>query len=538
MISRDTSEPRMPSCPIEMPSDTAIVTNSSGKPPASRTPCFDRLASRSRGMLHGVTSFHDDATPTCALPQSASVMPTARNIARAGARSMPSVTSWLRGFISGISAGYRVASSPEVEEHACSPDTRIRRNNDSRTRRPHRRGSVGARGHRAGLRGRARDRTGRRVVTHRGTRARGCERARRRPYEDVDALIAACDAVAIAVTPDAQPDLAVRAVEAGKSVLLEKPLAADLAGAHRADRCDRARRRRFARSCSRTASIPGCLASPRPRPPSTRSAAGAASSPARSCPAARTRAAGGSSGARCSMSGRTSSTCTRSRSVRSSTSTRRVIAHGWVALTLTHASGVTSQGSLCCRLAMESRTEVECFGTSGTARFDGRDGDRAELGANIRRAFADVARGGTHPSDAASWAPSADTDRPRRAAARASDTDGGPMTAPIASVDECLAVLARGHAVKDEPALDVLAHSLQCGAILRVEAPERPRARGRRAPARHRRRGDARRPHRSRPARRRPGAAALRRARRSARRCARARQALPRHHRAGSTARA
>ena len=46
------------------------------------------------------------------------------------------------------------------------------------------------------------------------------------------------------------------------------------------------------------------------------------------------------------------------------------------------------------------------------------------------------------------------------------------MTAPIASVDECLALLARGHAVKDEPALDVLAHSLQCGAILRAEAPD------------------------------------------------------------------
>ena len=99
MISRLTSEPRMPSWPIEMPSLTAIVTNSSGNPPASRTPSFARFASRSSGMLHGVTSFQLDATPTCALPQSPSVMPTARNIARAGARSMPSVTSWLRGFM-------------------------------------------------------------------------------------------------------------------------------------------------------------------------------------------------------------------------------------------------------------------------------------------------------------------------------------------------------------------------------------------------------------------------------------------------------
>ena len=83
MISRLTSDARIPSWPIEMPSDTAMVMNSSGNPPASRTPSFDRLASRSSGMLQGVTSFHDDATPTCGLSQSSSVIPTARSIARA-----------------------------------------------------------------------------------------------------------------------------------------------------------------------------------------------------------------------------------------------------------------------------------------------------------------------------------------------------------------------------------------------------------------------------------------------------------------------
>ena len=86
MISRLTSEARMPSWPIEMPSLTAMVMNSIGNPPAARTPSFDRLARRSSGMLQGVTSFHDDATPTCGLSQSSSVMPIARSIARAGAR--------------------------------------------------------------------------------------------------------------------------------------------------------------------------------------------------------------------------------------------------------------------------------------------------------------------------------------------------------------------------------------------------------------------------------------------------------------------
>ena len=92
MISRLTSEARMPSCPIEMPSETAMVTNSRGNPPASRTPSLARLAKRSSGRLHGVTSFHDEATPICGLSQSSSVIPTARSMARAGARVGPSVT--------------------------------------------------------------------------------------------------------------------------------------------------------------------------------------------------------------------------------------------------------------------------------------------------------------------------------------------------------------------------------------------------------------------------------------------------------------
>ena len=69
-----------------MPSETAIVTNSKGTPPASRTATFARLASRSSGRLHGVTSFQLDATPIWGLAMSSSVRPMARNIARAGAR--------------------------------------------------------------------------------------------------------------------------------------------------------------------------------------------------------------------------------------------------------------------------------------------------------------------------------------------------------------------------------------------------------------------------------------------------------------------
>src|SRR6266852_2871539 len=48
---------------------------------------------------------------------------------------------------------------------------------------------------------------------------------------DLDALFDTCEAVAIVVTPDAQPALAARAARAGKSMLLEKPAAGDVAGA-------------------------------------------------------------------------------------------------------------------------------------------------------------------------------------------------------------------------------------------------------------------------------------------------------------------
>lgn len=50
-------------------------------------------------------------------------------------------------------------------------------------------------------------------------------------YDDIDALLAACDAVAIALPPDVQAPLAVRAAAAGCHVLLDKPVATTVAGA-------------------------------------------------------------------------------------------------------------------------------------------------------------------------------------------------------------------------------------------------------------------------------------------------------------------
>ncbi|MFF8292623.1 Gfo/Idh/MocA family protein [Streptomyces sp. NPDC016309] len=52
-----------------------------------------------------------------------------------------------------------------------------------------------------------------------------------RAYEDVDALLAASDAVAFALPPDVQAPLAVRAAKAGCHLLLDKPVATGVAAA-------------------------------------------------------------------------------------------------------------------------------------------------------------------------------------------------------------------------------------------------------------------------------------------------------------------
>jgi predicted dehydrogenase len=52
------------------------------------------------------------------------------------------------------------------------------------------------------------------------------------PYESYDALLADVDAVAFAVPPDTQAELATAAARAGKHLLLDKPIALDVDAAH------------------------------------------------------------------------------------------------------------------------------------------------------------------------------------------------------------------------------------------------------------------------------------------------------------------
>jgi predicted HD phosphohydrolase len=49
-----------------------------------------------------------------------------------------------------------------------------------------------------------------------------------------------------------------------------------------------------------------------------------------------------------------------------------------------------------------------------------------------------------------------------------------PVPSPFGSVDALLSALAQGDTAHDEPGFDVLAHSLQCGALLRSEHPDDP----------------------------------------------------------------
>ncbi|WP_328476967.1 Gfo/Idh/MocA family oxidoreductase [Streptomyces sp. NBC_00377] len=60
-----------------------------------------------------------------------------------------------------------------------------------------------------------------------------------RAYDDVDALLADVDAVAVALPPDVQAQLAVRAAEAGCHLLLDKPVATTVAGAREVVRAAR-----------------------------------------------------------------------------------------------------------------------------------------------------------------------------------------------------------------------------------------------------------------------------------------------------------
>ena len=111
ITSRLISDAFIPSVPIETPSETEMVLNSMGVPPAARIPAFTRSASSRWLKLQGIVSIQVVATPTIGRARSSSVNPTAFSIARAAARSGPSVSAaeWRLAGSLGRSYGFTAA---------------------------------------------------------------------------------------------------------------------------------------------------------------------------------------------------------------------------------------------------------------------------------------------------------------------------------------------------------------------------------------------------------------------------------------------
>src|ERR671910_888609 len=115
ITSRETSEARIPSVPIDTPSETAIVLNSIGVPPASRMPRLTCCASARWFRLHGIVSIQFVATPTSGRARSSSVKPVPFSIARAGARSAPSVSAALCRLAGSVGRSYGSAAVSSVD---------------------------------------------------------------------------------------------------------------------------------------------------------------------------------------------------------------------------------------------------------------------------------------------------------------------------------------------------------------------------------------------------------------------------------------
>ena len=82
--SRDTSENFMPSWFMLMPSETEMVVNSRGVPPASAMPALAASTWKSCVMLQGVCSPFMLTTPIMGLASASSSSPIARMKARCG----------------------------------------------------------------------------------------------------------------------------------------------------------------------------------------------------------------------------------------------------------------------------------------------------------------------------------------------------------------------------------------------------------------------------------------------------------------------
>ena len=222
-----------------------------------------------------------------------------------------------------------------------------------------------------------------------------------RAFERFEELLDACEAVAFALPPTVQPDLAVAAARAGRALLLEKPLATDAAGADR-----------IATAVTEAGVGSVVVLTYRFAPPVRDFLVGAAASRpfgGRACFLSGAYLAGPyASGWRLEYGALLDVGPHAVDLVDAALgSISAVRAHGdthrWVGLLLEHEGGARSEVSLSCRVAIEpSRTEAEVFGPQGCLFVNARAGTRASAFTTLRREFAEAARaGGGHPLDAA-----------------------------------------------------------------------------------------------------------------------------------------
>ncbi len=217
-------------------------------------------------------------------------------------------------------------------------------------------------------------------------------------FDDLDALFAACDAVAIAVTPAAQPDLAIRAARAGKTLLLEKPLGVDVAAAQTI--VDVVEETGVGALVMLTYRFDPAL-------------------PAFLAEVERIRPVGGRA---CFISGAFLGGPFANGWRLERGAVLDIGPHvldmieaglgpivsveaigdplGWVSANCRHASGATSNVSMCCNAATPSgRTEIEVYSPTGAASYDGRSVDHLARAKQICADLVAVAGGAAHPAN-------------------------------------------------------------------------------------------------------------------------------------------
>jgi predicted dehydrogenase len=216
-----------------------------------------------------------------------------------------------------------------------------------------------------------------------------------------DALVDRCEAVAFSVPPDVQAELAPRAAQAGRPLLLEKPIAGSLGAARRlVDAVDAAGvgslvvlTGRFAPAVREFLAAASALEATGGR--SWFLSGAFLSGPFSRSPWRHER------GALLDVGPHALDLITAALGP-ARVADARVSPGGFVALTLAHDSGAVSQVSLCSTLGLaDTRSGAEVFGAHGILDVDVQGAIGPETFANLRRDFAAVARdGASHACDA------------------------------------------------------------------------------------------------------------------------------------------